>query len=281
MMTNINITLDLSNLFRFFAINNEEVETRAKKNENEICGFWLDTSELVFLHNFANDPLNEFTFSPTNWEMIGEDLKTRKRIKGIFHSHPSEEHSNVLSFADIVMAKETGLDIACYSNFANSWDFFSVDIPHPYPLKLVETYKIGEQHNCSSLEFFSNLDYSLGRCDCYSLVRDYYRVFANVTLKDFPRSFEDVEKLSGWNRFILNYGDCGFYSVSKPQHLDIVLMNMQHSKFPNHIGVLVSTDSELMVLHQPGGTHRSTSTPYRTLSPLVTKFLRHYRAPEY
>ncbi|OMY43825.1 hydrolase Nlp/P60, partial [Burkholderia pseudomallei] len=81
-----------------------------------------------------------------------------------------------------------------------------------------------------------------GVLDCYSIVRDWYKVERGVTLPDFPRT-------DGWwndgksSLYLDNYRAAGFANVGKDATLipgDVILMTvLSQNNEPNHAGVYV------------------------------------------
>lgn len=267
----------LNNLLLFKSLPLEFIELHAAENKHkEICGVWTVDGEIEFFYNFADDTSNNFTFTPSVWDKLEKD--NGKIVKGIFHSHPNLNHGNVLSFPDIEMSKNTGLDIASFCLPTNQWDYYSPTFPHPYPLDVIKLQE-SQVENLTFEQWFSNHIYFLNRSDCYSIVRDFYQLCLGIELKDFTRSTEDYYKTSTWNRFRKEFRGCGFVEYARQlndlQTGDLLLLNLEHSKYPNHLGIFLQTDRGDCILHQPGGNRKSEIISIRSVKGLISMVLRH------
>jgi len=56
---------------------------KARKTEEEICGFILKSGEIVECENIAEDKIETWMIAPLHY------LKYKKEIEAIYHSHPS------------------------------------------------------------------------------------------------------------------------------------------------------------------------------------------------
>lgn len=87
-----------------------------------------------------------------------------------------------------------------------------------------------------------------GRADCYTAVRDWYRIERGVWLPDYPR--EDGWWAAGGNLYLEQFGDAGFVEVAcDPEPGDVLLMQIR-SPVPNHAGIYMARDR---ILHHLGG----------------------------
>lgn len=87
-----------------------------------------------------------------------------------------------------------------------------------------------------------------GLLDCYSLIRDYYRVELNISIPDYDRDFEWW--LNGKNLYEENFRAAGFEEVDLQniaKH-DVILMQVQ-SPVINHGGVFLGGDKFIHHLH--------------------------------
>lgn len=89
-----------------------------------------------------------------------------------------------------------------------------------------------------------------GVTDCYSLIRDYYRIEKGATLPEFPRNWRWWEGES--NFFAEDYPSAGFKRIdeSEARPGDVWLAQIR-SEVPNHGGILLENG---LALHQIGGT---------------------------
>ncbi|BEM76408.1 peptidase P60 [Serratia marcescens] len=96
----------------------------------------------------------------------------------------------------------------------------------------------------------------LGHADCWSLIRDYYRLERHVLLPNYSveRQWWDL----GENLYMDNWQACGFREFTgDPLPGDVVIMQVQ-SPVPNHAGVLLAGN---MLLHHLYG-QLSQRVPY-------------------
>ncbi|MBC7198134.1 MAG: C40 family peptidase [Pseudomonas balearica] len=88
-----------------------------------------------------------------------------------------------------------------------------------------------------------------GTADCYSLIRDYYRLKRGVTLQEFPRDWLWWE--AGETHFVDGFPRAGFVRIDEDDARpgDVWLAQIR-SDTPNHGGILLEDE---LILHQPGG----------------------------
>lgn len=118
-----------------------------------------------------------------------------------------------------------------------------------------------------------------GVTDCYSLIRDFYRINYGIELTDYARPDE------WWNKGLNLYQDNilkeGFYLLdvhhSEWQPGDVLLMGIQ-SRVANHAAVLVENGH---IIHHLWG-RLSTKEPYRRFyRNLTLGVYRHKDVPDY
>ena len=81
--------------------------------------------------------------------------------------------------------------------------------------------------------------------DCYTLIRDYYRLERGILLLDIER--EDEWWLKGQNLYEDNFRDAGFMPVETPEDGDVILMQIR-SPVPNHAGIYINGE---LLHHMP------------------------------
>lgn len=89
--------------------------------------------------------------------------------------------------------------------------------------------------------------YELGKTDCYSLIRDYYRQKCSIFLPDYE--YEDRWWEKGKNLYLDNFMSAGFRKVDDLQLHDGIIFRTT-SKVPNHAGVYLGDG---IILHHPIG----------------------------
>lgn len=144
-------------------------------------------------------------------------------IVAVWHSHtnvgpePSE--------ADLVACEASGLPWHIYATPAERWHNFQ---PTGYQAPL-----IGRQ-------------FHHGVLDCYTLIRDWYRIERGITLPDFERT--DDWWHEGKNLYLENFSKAGFVVADTPQHGDVLLMQIG-SPVPNHGAIWLEGDMIMHHLH--------------------------------
>ena len=179
----------------------------------ESCGFVVDG---VYLQrqNTAEEPEKGFRLAPQTWAAAAK----HGEIQAVVHSHPHgpdcpSEHDMRLQIDTAVPWGIVATDgEGCREPF-----WFGDQVPIP------ELVGRGFRH---------------GVTDCYSLIRDWYRLERDVTLPVYPREWEwwrEGEDL--YQRF---FGDAGFVRIheAEVQAGDVFLAQIR-SPVPNHGGIYV------------------------------------------
>lgn len=211
---------------------------------NEACGIVTRSKGYVVYENLAYDKVNDFEMNPVAWIEHTD-------ILGVIHSHTNGNYApgandmkhqiaSSLAWGIIVASADSASDVLWWGG----------DTPVA-PL-LGRTFIHGIQ-------------------DCYSLIRDWYKVERGITLKDFPRNnmwWEAGEAL--YNQF----GEAGFYEVpNDPMALqpgDVFLAKVR-ANVENHGGLYVGGG---LVMHHVGG-HYSLTSPAGGWIRLVTRWVRY------
>ena len=169
-------------------------------------------------------------------------------VVGIVHSHPNGAPEP--SSADRVMMEQWGVP----------WLIISAPLGHSawhYPTGY-EAPLVGRP-------------FSHGVLDCFSLIRDYYRLTLGITLPEFDRPDDWWAK--GANLYLDNYHSAGFRDVgdSPPQAHDVILMQVR-SKVPNHGAVYLGDD---VILHHVMNRLSRREVYSGFWSKITTHILRH------
>ena len=83
-----------------------------------------------------------------------------------------------------------------------------------------------------------------GIYDCYSSIRDFYRLELNITLKNYPR--DNVWWESGKNLYVENFADAGFVEVDDSEYrIGDVLLSQISSHVINH-GCVVTGSNQVL-----------------------------------
>lgn len=181
---------------------------------NECCGLLVALSDGINYWPCRNRStlFNQFDLHPEDWadaEDIGE-------IKAVVHSHVDQ--SAAPSQIDLVGCEKTGLPWLIISHPAGEICTFA---PNGYQLPL-----LGRQ-------------FAWGLCDCFTLVRDYYRDTLNLMIKPPPEGYAPNFWKKG-QRFYSRFREWGFVEVPQdqpPQLHDVFLMQIKSDDEPNHAGI--------------------------------------------
>jgi proteasome lid subunit RPN8/RPN11 len=163
--------------------------------------------------NLASTPQENFVLSPEDWakaEDFGE-------IVAIVHSHPDVPAR--MSEADRVMCEASGLPWWIVNVTSDATGDLLRFEPDGYQAPLV------------------GRTFSHGVLDCYSLIRDYYRVMLDIVLPDFER--RDEWWLRGDDLYRKHFRDAGFEEItdSLREH-DVVLMQLRSPQV-NHGAIYI------------------------------------------
>lgn len=182
--------------------------------DQEICGLVvIRKGQRVYVkcRNVAEDPKATFTISAEDWvtaDAMGE-------IVGIVHSHP--DRRPLPSQADMVSCERSGVPWTIVNPRTEEFHVFE---PTGYVAPLY------------------GREYCFGVLDCYTFVRDYYKLHFGIELRDYEREDKFWEK--GQNLYLDHMEAEGFYQIDakdmKPG--DCIIMNID-SDIGNHAGVYV------------------------------------------
>ncbi|VUD48399.1 hypothetical protein TDB9533_01226 [Thalassocella blandensis] len=214
----------------------------------ESCGLVVD-DKYVRTKNVAKDPENCFAISRDRLK------KFAGKIQAVIHSHPDGNYfpSRADMKGQIASAVPWGI-VHVQKGVARDPFFWGDQMPVP-DLK--------------------GRPFQHGVTDCYSLVRDYYRLEKNILLDEFPRDWEwwlDPQ----FNLYEQNFKSQKFRIIddAEVREGDCFLAQIR-SKVINHAGVYVGRG---LILHQLG--HRSGfSTAYPSCEQPVQmwkKFIRYW-----
>lgn len=161
--------------------------------------------------NISDKPINNFIISPEEFASA-EDLG---EVVCVVHSHITAGANP--SQADLVAIENLQI---------------------PYLIVSGEVYSYTEPTGYSPPLY--GRQFSSGILDCYTFVKDYYKEMLNIDLIYHPREPDWWKK--GQNVILDNYINIGFEKVVEPARHDVVLMNINSTDVPNHLGVLVESN---------------------------------------
>ncbi len=194
----------------------------------EACGFITDDGYIPCA-NIHNDPCGSFAVADEDY------IKYEDSIKGIVHSHPYTEIINV------------------YDRLAPSKNDMQAQIATNLPWFIIAT----DGNSCSEIVGFGDClqpealkgrTFIHGIWDCYSLVRDYFRMEKSIILPEFPRS--DDWWNHGENMYEDNFKKAGFIEIMPEQAKagDAILYNIL-SACCNHAAIYLGDGEILHHLH--------------------------------
>lgn len=212
----------------------------------ESCGIVTKTGGYVECENHARDPINAFEMNPTVW-------LTHLDILGVIHSHtngnyaPGEDDMT----SQIATGVAWGVLVATVDS-ASVPLWWGGDTPIP---KLL------------GREFIHGIQ------DCYSLIRDWYRLERKVTIPEYPRDAGWWEE-PGKNMYETGFRSAGFYQIpTDPMGIQVgdVFFCKVRSRVENHGGLYIGNG---LLMHHVGG-HLSLTTPASHWQKLVTRWVRY------
>jgi len=193
------------------------------EHPREACGLLVDTSEgLIYLQcrNVAENPLETFVVSPNDYVNATHFGK----VAAVCHSHPNG--STAPSEADRAACGASGLPWFIARN--PGWDVRRIE-PEAYIAPLLGREFVHGVH------------------DCYSLVRDYYKLELDIELPDFERA--DNWWDNGQDLYRTLFAEAGFRQVDELREHDGILMQIR-SPVPNHAAVFLGDDKILHHLNR-------------------------------
>lgn len=216
----------------------------------ECCGI-ISNDKYIPMQNIAEDVFKTFKMDPV------ELAKLNGSIHAILHTHPYDSANPPKHPAQW----PSTADMKCWMTNNCPWGIAAcdgegvsqlvwLDEEHPEPL-------IGR-------EFIHGIN------DCYSLVRDWFRMNYDVVIPNYPRGMEWWE--DGKDLYSENFAKAGFTEVDKKDVRigDCVLIKVM-SPVINHAGVITG-DNELLhhVFHRLSGRDRLDKWQYK-----IEKFVRY------
>ncbi|WP_298983493.1 NlpC/P60 family protein [uncultured Roseibium sp.] len=185
---------------------------------------YLRQDEFVPMKNIASNPQDVAQITGVEWVSALSD-----GAECVIHSHTNGKAHP--SYQDMVSQIETGLPwgiVVCNDTQARE-PFFWGDGVDTQPL-------VGRE-------------FRHGVTDCYSLVRDYFKLKRGVTIPEFPRK-DEWWKL-GENMYLEGFEKAGFIEIqqSEVRPGDCFLMKV-FSDIPNHAGIYYDNN---IILHHLSG----------------------------
>ena len=201
-----------------------------KQYPNEACAFVVDGA-IFPVKNLAKEPAKHFKVSSL------DRLKAHKKgeVQAFLHSHPykleefnDEWNPAWMSFADM-----------------KSW------IADNIPWGIVATdgeglsQMIWYDDSMEAIEPFEGREFVWGKNDCWTVMRDYYRVKLGIQLMNFPRGAGWWEE-QGVNLYVENFKPGGFVEVDLADiRVNDILLMRYHNDVIVH-GALVTDTNQIL-----------------------------------
>lgn len=190
----------------------------------EACGLIVDVAGQPTYFPCRNDAVgtDQFILNPEDY-LAAENSGP---VISVVHSHPNG--SPQPSQADLVSCEASGLPWHIVNFPDPEWVYFE---PSGYEAPLIGRV------------------WSHGVLDCYTIIRDWYKINRGITLPDFERHDEWWQQ-EGNNLYVDNFQSAGFVRVEDGslQAGDVLLMQIR-SKVPNHGVIYLGDDIILHHLH--------------------------------
>lgn len=222
-------------------------------------------TEYIRLENKANNKENDFYVQP---DVYVELIKKYGKIDAVVHSHPFEGLS-------VPRLYPSAQDMKGQLSTAVPWGIVCCDKERFWPIQW-----FGDPCPIPPLE---GRIFIHGIQDCYSLIRDYYRLNHDLTIKEFPRDWAWWHE-KAQNLYEEGFGIAGFVQVplSKVRPGDVFLAMLGRAAIKanvvNHGGIYLGND---IIVHHKSGDYAydpgrlSVKECIQRYMPYIKYFLRH------
>lgn len=200
----------------------------------EACGLVVN-DRYVPCPNVAERPTETFRIDPV--ELIKHGYGS---IQAILHSHPYD-----LARPTIYPPEwPSSHDLRAWMGGSIPWGIAATDGEGLTNLVWLDD---------TSPEPLVGREFVFGVNDCYSLIRDWYRMERGITIPNYVRSMDWWER--GEDLYTDNFESAGFYEVPLDEiQVGDVLMFKVRAPVPNHAAVMTGTNEILHHLfHRPSG----------------------------
>lgn len=205
--------------------NERQFKEQAKEEfPHESCALVLEDGEYVKCENISDTPEEHFLVSPKVF------IKYKDRIKYFLHSHPNGPDY------------PSELDMKAQMECDFPWGIVCTD-----GVQCLQPFYWGKGVERPAL---IGRGFRHGVTDCYSLIRDFYKLEMNEEVPDIPREWEWWSKGKNLYEDFLEFAGFEKHDVrSNPQVGDIPFFSIR-SDVPNHAGIYVGNG---LLLHHTCG----------------------------
>lgn len=218
-------------------INSAIAEHALAEYPRECCGLVVRESKgdvYVPCRNAAVSPSEHFVLAPSDFA-AAED---RGDIVAVVHSHPGAAAAP--SLADKAMCEVSGID---------RWIIVSLGVQEDGSIGVDDWCEFGPSGFVAPL---LHREFVHGVHDCYSLIRDWYRIERGVGLPDFDR-VDEWWRDGRSDLYRDHYREAGFVDVGHDVELqtgDVLLMQVRsRNNVPNHAGIYLGNGIMLHHMH--------------------------------
>jgi len=201
----------------------------------ESCGFILGDDEYVPMENIADEPLTNYKI-----DVVEYLTYSHMGLRAIIHSHPDgpEYPTKADMESQVRTAVPAGIvPVKVYKGATET------------VLKAGKTILFGDG---TVIPPILGRPFRHGVTDCYSLIRDWYKLNFNVVLPVYPREWGWWE--TGENMYEDYFTGAGCRDLEPgedPQHGDIFLATIRSKGICNHAGILLETGQ---IVHHLAGS---------------------------
>lgn len=209
--------------------NISKIKELAYQNPNiESCGLIIQNKSIISIYPSTNISIEKdkfFTINPKDYlraSLLGN-------IIGIYHTHTKNGSFN-FSETDIINAKNHNLIYILYCIKNNS-------------------FKVYDGNQESIYKNYLNIEFEIGKNDCYELVKKYYKNELNIDLPYLNRTenwYEHNEErfINEFNTQFNKY----LIETKELQKNAIILFKYRNKKYPHHLGIYLDNNE---FLHHP------------------------------
>lgn len=188
--------------------------------------------------------------------------------------------------SDYLKASNSGEIVSFYHSHVNSSNFSDYDKVQSehHEIKFImyslKDQKFREYEPKGIESFYIGRDFCLGKNDCYTLGRDYYKKELGVDLPEKERNFEYISTNPNWYLDFFEKDSRGFKKVlegpvtniSALKKHDAILMKCYGKKNPSHGAIYVDND---MILHHQINCYSRIEEYNQEFKKRTTHVLRH------
>ena len=230
--------------------------------------------------NISTTPMSTFEVCPSAW-LSSVQIGT---IQAVIHSHPIHRRTNSAGVEELVVCDyPNAIDMRGQINSGVPLGIFTCDAA-----SATEPFFWGDAVPIPPLtgthRFFRH-----GVMDCYSLIRDYYRVTFGIALKEHPRDWDwwnvkqhGSQVVPAQDLYTMGFQETGFRTInsSELRRGDVFLAQIPRTPVPCHGGIYLGGSGDMILHHLCSGkpvdyTRLAVEEPGIRYLKYATHFLRY------